>query len=218
MELFLEGTHNKIRVQNRYTCEYKTGLLLVLYRLSRPRQIRPEMETFFKMRKSHISAAIKTFMDALYSVALPYLSNPSIFQHHFEFYSQLIHKKAALVGLFIWGFIDGTLRKTCRPSRFQKLVYCGHKQCHGIKFQSVTTPDDLIALLFGPVTGNRHDSFMLQDSGLLPQLRALFPAGTKRFSLYMGTLPIPSPIFYLVDSGVQLLDLQKRNGIQRCPR
>jgi hypothetical protein len=109
MELFLEGTRDKIRVQNRYTCEYETGLLLVLYRLSRPRRIRPEMETYFKMRKSHISAAINTFMDALYSVALPYLSNPSIFQHRFEFYSKLIHKKAALVGLFVWGFIDGTL-------------------------------------------------------------------------------------------------------------
>ena len=84
----------------------------------------------------------------------------------------------------VWGFIDGTLRKTFRPSHFQKLVYSGHKRCHGIKFQSVTTPDGLIALLYGPVNDNRHDSFMLKESELLPQLCALFPPGVKRFSLY----------------------------------
>ena len=102
MVLFLEGTRDKILVQNRYTCDYETGLLLVLFRLSRPRRLRPDLETFFKMRKSHISAAINTFIDALYSVALPYLSDPSIFQHRFDFYSQLIH-------WFVGGFIDGTL-------------------------------------------------------------------------------------------------------------
>ena len=33
MELFLEGTRDKILVQTRYTCDYETGLLLVLFRL-----------------------------------------------------------------------------------------------------------------------------------------------------------------------------------------
>jgi nuclease HARBI1 len=57
--------------------------------------------------------------------------------------------------------------------------------CHGIKFQSVNTLDGLIALLFGPVNGNRHDSFMLCDSGLLPMLCDLFPeCHEKRYSLY----------------------------------
>ena len=80
MELFLEGTRGKILVQNRYMCDYETGLLLVLFRLSRPRRIRPDMEAYFKMRKSHISAIVATFIDVLYCVALPYLSDPSIFQ------------------------------------------------------------------------------------------------------------------------------------------
>ena len=80
MELFLEGTGEKIHVKNRYTCNYEAGLLLVLSCLSRPRQICPDMEAYFKMRKLHISAIIATFIDALYCVALPYLSDPSIFQ------------------------------------------------------------------------------------------------------------------------------------------
>lgn len=184
MEPFLEGTRDNILVQNRYRCPFETGLLLVMFRLARPRRIRPEMETYFSMRKSRISAIMSTFIDALYEVALPYLSDPSIFQHRFELYAKLIHKKSGVPGIDVWAFVDGTLRKSCRPSRFQKLVYSGHKRCHGIKFQSVTVPDGLIACLFGPINGNRHDSFMLRESGLLQQLRDLFPPGTKRYSVY----------------------------------
>ena len=153
---FLEGTRGKIMVQNQYQCPYETGLLLVLYRLARPRCLRPELETYFCMRKSRISAIISTFMDALYEVAMPYLSNPSIFTDRFELYARLIHEKSGVPGINVRGFIDGTLRKTCRPSHFQKLLYSGHKRCHGIKFQSVTTPDGLIALLFDPAAGRRN--------------------------------------------------------------
>jgi hypothetical protein len=184
MELILEGERDLIKVNNRYTCPYETGLLLVIFRLARPRRIRPEMETYFRMRKSKISAILSTFIDALYEVALPYLSDPSIFQPRFELYSKLIHEKSGLDGLDVWGFIDGTLRKTCRPSHFQKQAYSGHKRCHGIKFQSVTTPDGLIALLFGPINGNRHDSYMLRESGLLHQLRQLITPDSHRYSLF----------------------------------
>jgi DDE superfamily endonuclease len=161
LDSFLEGTHDKIMVGNQYQCPFETWLLLVLYRLAHPRRIHPELETYFCMRKSRVSAIISTFMDAFYEVALQFLSDPSIFKDHFELYARLINEKSGVHGIDVWGFIDGTLRKMCRPSHFQKLLYSGHKHCHRIKFQSVTTPDGLIALLFGPVNGNWHDSFML---------------------------------------------------------
>jgi hypothetical protein len=41
--------------------------------------IQPDMERFFGIWKSKISAALNTFVDALYETALPYLSNPAIF-------------------------------------------------------------------------------------------------------------------------------------------
>ena len=50
------------------------------------------------------------------------------------------------------------------------MIYNGHKRVHAIKFQAIVTPNGLIANLFGPVEGRRHDSGMLADSGLLPQL------------------------------------------------
>jgi DDE superfamily endonuclease len=136
------------------------------------------------MRKSRISAVICTFMDAFFKLALPYLSNPRLFQHRFDFYSKLIGNKAGLPNLPVWGFIDGTLRRTCRPTYFQQVAYSGHKRCHGIKFQSVVVPDGLIALLYGPIEGRRHDCFMLSESGLLQELRNTMPEGSPIFALY----------------------------------
>ena len=78
-----------------------------------------------------------------------------------------------------WGFVDGTVRPVCRPHDHQRILYNGHKRVHSIKFQSVVTPNGLIANLAGPYEGRKHDSGMLADSGLLLQLQAhsFSPAG-----------------------------------------
>ena len=54
-------------------------------------------------------------------------------------------------------------------------MYSGHKQCKGIKFQSVVTPDGLFASMYGLVSGNRHDSFLLSNSGPLNKLQKIMP-------------------------------------------
>ena len=69
-----------------------------------------------------------------------------------------------------WGFIDGTVRPISRPGINQRVLYNGHKRVHAIKFQSVATPDGLVAFLHGPFEGRRHDSGMLRESGLLQLL------------------------------------------------
>ncbi|XP_066920034.1 uncharacterized protein [Clytia hemisphaerica] len=69
-----------------------------------------------------------------------------------------------------WGFIDGTVRPICKPTRNQRTVYNGHKKIHSLKFQSVATPNGLCANLFGPIEGRRHDSYMLAQSRLYPLL------------------------------------------------
>ena len=68
------------------------------------------------------------------------------------------------------GFVDGTVRPICRPNRNQWEVYNGHKRVHSLKFQSVVAPNAIIANLFGPVKGKRHDAAMLVMSGLLDEL------------------------------------------------
>ncbi|KAE9124044.1 hypothetical protein PF002_g7954 [Phytophthora fragariae] len=70
----------------------------------------------------------------------------------------------------VWGFIDGTVRPICRPSKGQQAMYNGHKRVHAMKFQTVVTPDGIISHLFGPVDGRRHDLFILNQSGLKTQL------------------------------------------------
>ncbi|XP_022806314.1 uncharacterized protein LOC111343414 [Stylophora pistillata] len=49
-------------------------------------------------------------------------------------------------------------------------MFNGHKRVHSLKFQSVTLPNGLIANLFGPVEGRRHDAGILADSKLLDSL------------------------------------------------
>lgn len=185
MSAHLDRTYEMVKVDNRYTVPFETCLMFLLYRLSVPRRIHPDMEVFFHVRKSKISAALITFVDALFNVALPYLSEPSIFHERFPFYASLIERKSMAINK-VWGFIDGTLRKTCRPIRFQHAAYSGHKRCHGIKFQSVVTPDGLIACLYGPIPGARHDSYMLAESELLFKLQDLMPQNQQQpiYALY----------------------------------
>ena len=85
---------------------------------------------------------------------------PSLAPNKLEEYCLAIKNKgAALNNCF--GFIDGTVRRISRPKTNQRAVYNGHKKCHALKFQSVVTPNGLIANMFGPVEGRRHDCSML---------------------------------------------------------
>lgn len=71
----------------------------------------------------------------------------------------------------IWGFIDCTIRRICRPSVFQRIVYSGYKKYHALKFQAVALPNGLIGHLYGPIEGRRADTGMLNDSGLLAECK-----------------------------------------------
>jgi hypothetical protein len=182
--MHLNGNYEQIVCGNRYTIPFESGLLILLYRLSRPNRIRPDMEAFFGMRKSKLSSIVLAFTSALYEVANQYLSNPHIFSQRWAFLADLVRVKSNGAVHGVWGFIDGTLRRTCKPSRFQRLAYSGHKRCHGIKFQSVVTPDGLIAMMYGPVPGSRHDSFMLGESNLVQQLREVVPLNNQGIPAY----------------------------------
>ena len=83
------------------------------------------------------------------------------------------------------GFVDGTVRPICRPNRNQWEVYNGHKRVHSLKFQSVVAPNAIIANLFGPVKGKRHDAAMLVMSGLLDELeRCSFAPNGQALCIY----------------------------------
>jgi len=192
----VEGTREKLKGRN-HVFEFDTGLLVFLLRLSYPRRLRDIERSYFHIKKSKLSAIILTMLDALYEVAKPYLSSPQLWSHRMEYYSKSLVDKGAPIG-GIWAFIDGTLRKTARPVRYQKRVYSGHKRAHGLKFQNISAPDGMIIELYGPVCGNRHDSFMLNDSNLLQRLEECFPLEDgKVYSLY-GDPAYPESMFLVV--------------------
>ncbi|CAN7990929.1 unnamed protein product [Ixodes hexagonus] len=72
-----------------------------------------------------------------------------------------------------WGFIDGTARPICRPSKNQKLYFYGHKRVHVVKYQAVMCANGIICQLDGPFDGHRHDAGMLRISGLHEKMGTL---------------------------------------------
>ena len=99
---------------------------------------------------------------------------------HLEEFANAIHGAGSPL-TNCWGFIDGSVRPICRPGKLQRVVYNSHKRVHALKFQSIATPNGLVANLFGSVEGRRHDSGMLIDSMLYPQLQQFShaPNGTN---------------------------------------
>jgi nuclease HARBI1 len=82
-------------------------------------------------------------------------------------YAERIAAKCPIDNCF--GFMDCTLVRTSRPvgpNAVQRSMYNGHKRCHGLKFQSVATPDGLIFHVFGPEEGRRHDSTLYRKSNM----------------------------------------------------
>ena len=72
-------------------------------------------------------------------------------QANLEKVAEVVHRKGSPLDN-CFGFVDGTVCPICRPGSVnQRLLYNGHKHVHGIKFQSVVTPDGMIANMYGPV-------------------------------------------------------------------
>ncbi len=54
------------------------------------------------------------------------------------------------------GFVDGTVRPTCRPIWLQEWFFSGHKRLHGYKYMLIGFPDGM-TVIHGPFRAARHD-------------------------------------------------------------
>ena len=131
-----------------------------------PRFARPEP------RLCMISNAVLNSIYTNWRHLLSDLDQPWLSRPHLQAFAEVIKEKGAALQN-CWGFIDGTVRPISRPGRNQRVMYNGHKKVHAIKFQSIATPNGLIANLYGLVEGKRHDSAMLAQSQVLNQLQRL---------------------------------------------
>ena len=73
-------------------------------------------------------------------------------------------------------FLDGKLWPVCRPGRWQRVLFSGHKRIHGLKTQGAVFPNGIQPYPYGAVDGSRHDSFVLRMSGIVDVLRAVCAA------------------------------------------
>jgi len=177
----------QIRLPNRCRCSGTDALCILLRRLVYPNRL-SDLETLFGRPKSTLSLIVNYTLDFIYDrhgYLLSMLDQPWFQQEALETYATAIHAKGAPLTT-CFGFIDGTVRPICRPTKYQRVCYNGHKRVHGLKFQSVVLPNGLIGHLFAPLEGRRHDCALLRHSGLLDQLeeRQWRTADGHCFALY----------------------------------
>ena len=82
------------------------------------------------------------------------------------------------------GFVDGSVQELDKPGRHQQVLYNGHKRCHACKWQGIMLPNGIMPLPFGPINGNRHDSFMLERSQLVRIMRRICRHQGRTFCMY----------------------------------
>ena len=85
-----------------------------------------------------------------------------------------------------WSFIDGIVHPISWPRIHQRIVYNCHKRQHAPKYQSITTPNGMITILYGrPIEGKRLDATKLRMPGLILVLEnfSLWPH-RERFCIY----------------------------------
>ena len=159
-----------ITLANGSTCDRVDAMCILLRRLSYPNRL-SDIEPMFGRPQSTLSLIISSTVESIWDRhhhRLASLDQPWLLRNLQSFADAIHDKGAPLENCF--GFIDGTVRPICRPTRHQRVVYNGHKRVHSLKFQSVVTPNGMIANLFGPVEGRRHDSAVVRMSGLMAEL------------------------------------------------
>ena len=169
----LLGVPESIQLKNASTCNGIDTVCVLLRRFAYPNRL-SDLEELFGRPKSTLSLIINQLVDFLYTShhhRFLSLDNPWLDAAHLQLYADTIHNKGAPLQNCI-GFVDGTVRPICRPTRYQRVCFNGHRRIHALKFQSVVIPCGLITHLYGPVEGRRHDSALLRISGLMEQFEA----------------------------------------------
>lgn len=162
------GISNGIKTSNGYSFEGIEALCLLCGRFRTAGDIY-ELTAKYDRSQSAISECINALvviLDDQWKHLLDYDTQGVLHPHALAEYANAIRQAGAPANT-VWGFIDCTIRRICRPSIFQRIVYNGHKKFHAMKFQAVALPNGLFGHLYGPIEGRRADTGMLNESELL---------------------------------------------------
>ncbi|KAF8587963.1 hypothetical protein K439DRAFT_1658793 [Ramaria rubella] len=100
----------------------------------------------------------------------------------------------------VFGYLNCTIRQTCRPLYHQCLVYTGYKKYHGMKFQAVALPNGLIGHLSGPFCAPQNNAGVLAERD---------PPGWRFFQVYGDLAYSISPHIVSPFARVGILTLQE---------
>ena len=157
-----------IETPSRFTFDPVEALGLTLAPFRTPGD-QLELSLLYHRSQSAISEIVNwvvTFVDNSWQQLLDFDHEHLLSPSNLEWYAKAIHSRGAPLDT-IWGFIDCTIHRIARPSKWQRAAYNGHKKFHALKFWAVMFPIGMIGHLFGPEEGHRNDNFLLTKSGLL---------------------------------------------------
>ena len=156
-----------LNLPEKFTCDQGTvcesikALCIVLRRFAYPCRFSDLVPQFGRPvpELSMITNTVVDFIFQNHGEKLTTWNHALLNPQSLRLYADAIHQKgAALENCF--GFVDGTVRRICRPGQMQRIVYNGHKRVHALKFQSVVLPNGIIANMFGPI-GMQFFTFIL---------------------------------------------------------
>ena len=134
-------------------CDGTEGLCMLLKRLCYPCRY-SDMVHLFAKPIPVLCIITNQVLDYIYqghSHRILQWNHQLLSQANLERFAEVVHRKGSPLDN-CFAFVDGTVRPICRPGTVnQRLLYNGHKRVHGIKFQSVVTPNGMIANMYGPV-------------------------------------------------------------------
>lgn len=119
---------------------------------------------------SEVINELSIYLDETWKHLLDFDEHHLLSPANLKRYAGAIYKAGAPLQT-IWSFIDCTLRQMCRPSRWQRQAYSGHKKYHAVKFQALNLPNGLFGHLFGPLEGRRNDNYLAEESRIFEKAR-----------------------------------------------
>ncbi|QRV95939.1 DDE superfamily endonuclease [Ceratobasidium sp. AG-Ba] len=165
-KLLSDNIPTRVLCDNGVSEPAKIALLMLLRRLSYPARY-IDLFYMFGWEKSRFSRVTRTLAAYLYRrwAHILYFDPHRLNRYKLADYAAAVHARGAALKN-VWGFVDGTLRRTTRPVRNQRIIYNGWKRIHALKFHSICTPDGIHSHLFGPIEGRRHDATVYEQSNL----------------------------------------------------
>lgn len=155
-----------IKTEERDRVSGVEALCMVLYRLSSPVKL-DRMQFVFGR---HISACSRIILTTIEWIVTRWSELLTWDPHRLT--CEKLTQFAAACGSRphtsdrVFGFIDGTVRRICRPTRNQETMYNGHKGYHALKYQVLVTPDGIIIHISEPEAGIFHDQNIFNRSVL----------------------------------------------------